>query len=296
MPMVKVNCAAMVEDLLLSELFGHEKGAFTGAVRERKGRFELAEGGTIFLDEIGDVSPKTQVALLRVLQEREFERVGGQKTLRADVRVICATNRDLESMIAQGNFRQDLYYRLKGVMLELPPLRDRRGDLSELCEHLLTKFSRERHEEKKTLSVEALELLGRYGWPGNVRELENVLSTACIFADGKLITPQSFENIQELVSLIQDPVEDDGDEEDSPPGAAPPPLPPGEQLDYFELARRRGLSLKDLRHEMETQCILKALSEGDGNISEAARLLKMKRSRLSQIVNADPQLRAVAKA
>jgi len=290
MPLVKVNCAAMVEELLLSELFGHERGAFTGAVRERKGRFELADGGTIFLDEIGDISPKAQVALLRVLQEHEFERVGGQKTIRVDVRVICATNRDLEGMIAAGSFRQDLYYRLKGVMLELPPLRDRGEDLPELCDHLLGRFAKERGEEKKTLSPEAIELLRSHDWPGNVRELENVLSSASIFAEGRIITPSAFENIGELAPLLARMDQADDDEKALPMSGTLSAGP----LDYYQLARARGISLKDLRNEMEVQCISKALQEARGNISEAARLLQMKRSRLSQIVNADPQLRGIA--
>jgi transcriptional regulator with GAF, ATPase, and Fis domain len=299
MALVKVNCAAMVEELLLSELFGHEKGAFTGAVRERKGRFELADGGTIFLDEIGDISPKAQVALLRVLQEREFERVGGQKTLKVDVRVICATNRDLEAMIAAGTFRQDLYYRLKGVMLELPPLRDRVDDLPELIEHFLNRFSRERHEEKKIISPESFELLRRYDWPGNIRELENVVSSASIFANGRTITPEAFENVQELAPLVASAIHahpsDEEDDDDEEPGSRPVPAANGEALDYFELARKRNISLKDLRAEIEFQCISRALTEAKGNISEAARLLQMKRSRLSQIVNADPGLRALSR-
>jgi transcriptional regulator with GAF, ATPase, and Fis domain len=281
----------MVEDLLLSELFGHEKGAFTGAVRERKGRFELAEGGTLFLDEIGDISPKTQVALLRVLQQREFERVGGQKTLKADVRVIAATNRDLEALIASGAFREDLYYRLKGVMLELPALRQRLEDLPELAEHLLAKLAKERGEQRKSLSPDAAELLSRHSWPGNIRELENVLSSAAIFAPGRLITPEAFENIAEIQALRAEPEPLD-DEEAGP--KAPPPAP-GQAIDYFALARDRGISLKQMREEMESQCILRALQQAGGNISEAARLLQMKRSRLSQIVNADPALRAAAK-
>ncbi|MFN7134108.1 MAG: sigma 54-interacting transcriptional regulator, partial [Myxococcales bacterium] len=313
MPFVKVNCAAMVEELLMSELFGHEKGAFTGAIRERKGRFELAEGGTIFLDEIGDISPKCQVALLRVLQEREFERVGGTKTVRVDVRVICATNRDLEQMIARGEFRQDLYYRLKGVMLELPALRERVEDLQLLADHFLAKFARERGEEKKSLSPEALAVLQAYGWPGNIRELENVMSSASIFASGPLITPDAFEHVAELASLaarLEAPAaaaavgapsaaavdadeEYDDEDDDAPPSSAVVPL--DGEIDYFELARARNLSLKDLRQQVEIQCIRKALGEAKGNISEAARLLKMKRSRLSQIVNGDPLLRAAAK-
>jgi transcriptional regulator with GAF, ATPase, and Fis domain len=302
---VKVNCAAMVEELLLSELFGHEKGAFTGAVRERKGRFELADGGTLFLDEIGDISPKCQVALLRVLQEREFERVGGTKTLKVDVRVICATNRDLETLIAQGRFRQDLYYRLKGVMLELPPLRGRPEDLAVLAGHFLQRVARERSETPKQLSQDALDLLLRHDWPGNVRELENVLASAAIFADGGLITPEAFGHIAELAALttgepapspqpvaLAAPV-------DSLPRAERPKVPVepsrGErELDFYELVRKRDVSLKDLRHEVEVQCIRRALEEAKGNISEAARLLKMKRSRLSQIVNSEPELKGVA--
>ncbi|MBI3183370.1 MAG: sigma 54-interacting transcriptional regulator [Myxococcales bacterium] len=298
MPLVPVNCAAMVEELLLSELFGHEKGAFTGAVRERKGRFELADAGTLFLDEIGDISPKCQVALLRVLQEREFERVGGTKTLKVDVRVICATNRDLEALIAQGRFRQDLYYRLKGVMLELPPLRDRLLDLPSLAAHFLERIGRERHEAPKQLSQQALELLSRHNWPGNVRELENVLASAAIFADGALITPEAFAHVAELASLMAG----------APPTPSPLPLPPAPEakppeeppppgqgpFDYYRSARERGMSLKDLRREVEIQCIRKALLDAGGNISEAARLLRMKRSRLSQIVNAEPELKGVA--
>ncbi len=327
MPIIKVNCAAMVEDLLLSELFGHEKGAFTGAIRERKGRFELADGGTLFLDEIGDISPRAQVALLRVLQEREFERVGGTKTIKVDVRVICATNRDLETLIAQGRFRQDLYYRLKGVMLELPPLRERLEDLPQLAQHFLTRVARDRNEAPKQLSQASLELLGRHTWPGNVRELENVLSSAAIFAGGQLITPECFSHIAELTVLEEgasqvsttarplvlppsQPVEparlsaqpvaspspapatapeDDEQDEDSPsPGAASV-----DDIDFYALARTRDLSLKDLRHQLEMQCIKRALLEAKGNISEAGRLLKMKRSRLSQIVNAEPELKGV---
>jgi DNA-binding NtrC family response regulator/tetratricopeptide (TPR) repeat protein len=305
LPLIKVNCAALPEELLMSELFGHEKGAFTGAVRERKGRFELAEGGTIFLDEIGDISPKAQVALLRVLQEREFERVGGSKTIKVDVRVVCATHRDLEAMIARGTFRQDLYYRLKGVMLALPSLRERMEDLPLLVEHLLAKVAAERKEPVKSLSPEAFELVRRYDWPGNIRELENVLSSASLFAPGRLIALESFEHLPELRTLARTAAPQPVVVAAAPAvllasaapaaatqvGAAAASGP----LDYFELARQRNLSLKDLRHEVETQCISRALQEAKGNISEAARLLKMKRSRLSQIVNAESVLRSQVK-
>src|SRR5205823_14231951 len=143
-PLVKVNCGALVETLLLSELFGHERGAFTGALQRKKGRFEAADGGTIFLDEIGDISPKTQVALLRVLQERQFERVGGNTPVKVNVRILCATNRNLEQMVARGEFREDLYYRLKGLQLELPPLRDRADDIPLIAESLLVEVAEER--------------------------------------------------------------------------------------------------------------------------------------------------------
>ena len=303
MPLVKVNCAAMVEELLLSELFGHEKGAFTGATRERKGRFELADGGTIFLDEIGDISPKAQVALLRVLQEREFERVGGNKTIKVDVRVICATNRDLEGLISRGLFRADLYYRLKGVMLELPSLRERLEDLPLLTSHFLARVAKERSEPVRRLSARALALLGKHAWPGNIRELENVISSASIFAEGEEVDLDAFSHIGELRALSEAP---------KPAAVAPVvaasvvgsapvvqiaasvPVSASGELDFYELARKRDLSLKDLRHEMEMQCIRRALEDAGGNISEAARLLKMKRSRLSQIVNGEAELKEVA--
>jgi transcriptional regulator with GAF, ATPase, and Fis domain len=299
MPLVKVNCGAMVEELLLSELFGHEKGAFTGAIKERKGRFEMADGGTIFLDEIGDISPKAQVALLRVLQEREFERVGGNRTLKVDVRVICATNRDLEVLIGQGRFRADLYYRLKGVMLELPPLRDRLEDLPTLVQHFLEEVAKEKGEPALRLSEDSQALLARYSWPGNVRELENVIRSASIFAEGAVVIPEAFSHVSELRALMGD-LPGTRQVTNEPAAIAPVAVAPvvavvpSGPVDFYELARARGISLKDLRHEIEAQCIERALEEAKGNISEAARLLKMKRSRLSQIVNADPNLKGAA--
>ncbi|MBX7113636.1 MAG: sigma 54-interacting transcriptional regulator [Myxococcaceae bacterium] len=288
--LVKVNCAAMVEELLLSELFGHEKGAFTGAVRERKGRFELADGGTLFLDEIGDISPRCQVALLRVLQEREFERVGGTKTIQVDVRIICATHRDLEALIARGQFRQDLYYRLKGVMVKLPSLAERIADVPLLAEHFLMRSAKEKGQPAKRLSDAALALLLKHRWPGNVRELENVLAAAVIFSDGPTIEPEALMHVDELKALARSSVSAKKEvviESDELPAEAP--------LDFYELAKRRGLSMKQLREEMETQCIARALVESKGNISEAARKLGMKRSRLSQIINADPTLKEIAR-
>ena len=186
-PFIKVNCAALSETLLESELFGHEKGAFTGAIQMRKGRFELADGGTIFLDEIGDLPLPVQVKLLRVLQEMEFERVGGVETLKVDVRVVAATHRELENGIIDGTFRQDLYYRLNVVPLWLPPLRERREDIPLLIQHFLDRFNRE-NNKKVHLSSEIISLLIQYDWPGNVRELENCMERLVVLAEGESVT------------------------------------------------------------------------------------------------------------
>src|SRR5512140_1483728 len=181
---VKVNCAALQENLLESELFGHEKGAFTGADKQRIGRFEQADGGTLFLDEIGDMSANTQAKILRVLQEHEFERLGGTRTLRTDVRVIAATNRPLQAMVASGQFREDLYYRLNVVSIDMPPLRERKEDIAALATFFLRKFSGELKKRTDGLSPDALKLLMRYNWPGNIRELENALERAVLLTEG----------------------------------------------------------------------------------------------------------------
>jgi DNA-binding NtrC family response regulator len=187
-PFVAVNCAALSAELLESELFGHEKGAFTGAVRTKPGRLELAAGGSLFLDEIGELRPALQAKLLRVLQEREFERVGGTRTLKADVRVVAATNRDLETAVARGEFRQDLYYRLKVVALRLPALRDRREDIRPLALHFLARFAHEGGRANPRLDDGAAALLEDYAWPGNVRELANALERAVVLGAGDAIT------------------------------------------------------------------------------------------------------------
>ncbi|MCX6136325.1 MAG: sigma-54 dependent transcriptional regulator [Ignavibacteriales bacterium] len=187
-PFIAVNCAALNANLLESELFGHEKGAFTGADRQRRGRFEMAEGGTLFLDEIGDIAPATQVRLLRVLQEKEFERVGGNETLHADVRIIAATNKNLEKAIADGAFREDLYYRLNVVSIEIAPLRQRREDVSMLLDHYLQHFARQQKRPALSFSKEARDILLRYDYPGNVRELENVVLRAVVLSHHELIT------------------------------------------------------------------------------------------------------------
>ncbi len=192
-PFVKVNCAALASGVLESELFGHEKGAFTGAVGRRPGRFELADGGTLFLDEIGDVPAEIQVKLLRVLQEREFERVGGTETVKVDVRLISATHRDLEHHIALGQFREDLYYRLNVFPIHLPPLRERIGDIALLGEHFVQKYARSFGKQIRGLDASAVAALNGYAWPGNVRELENVIERALILTRGPEVTAADLE-------------------------------------------------------------------------------------------------------
>ncbi|WP_433935616.1 sigma 54-interacting transcriptional regulator [Sorangium cellulosum] len=308
-PLVKVNCAALVETLLLSELFGHEKGSFTGAAARRRGRFELAEGGTLFLDEIGDISPRTQVALLRVLQDKTFERVGGVTPLRANVRILCATHRDLRAMVARGEFREDLYYRLRQVVLEVPALRQRPRDLPVIAAAILERIAAERGTAPKRLSTRAIAALSRHAWPGNVRELENALRAAVIFADGEVIELEDFTtNVEGLRDLDAaeptstpmtsragtQPASHSSEPSSAPHASAPeraapesqPPSMPADRTP-LELAYahvRGGVSLSDMKREIERECIARALDESRGNITRAAVLLGMKRPRLSQLV------------
>ena len=263
-----MNCAALVETLLLSELFGHERGAFTGALQRRKGRFEVADGGTIFLDEIGDVSPKAQVSLLRVVQERCFERVGGTTSIQVDVRILCATNRDLEEMVARGEFREDLYYRLKGIQVELPPLRERFEDLGSLVQHFLARFAEERGEAPKTVTNAALAALARHPWPGNVRELENTLRSVTLFVDGPTLDAQHLATHASAFAPRSEVGVETGEDAD----------------DVYERVLGGSVSLMDLKKEIERECIVRALREAEGNITRAAGMLGMKRPRLSQLV------------
>ena len=268
----------------MSELFGHEKGAFTGATSRKRGRFERADGGTLFLDEIGDISPATQVALLRVLEEKSFERVGGSTSIQVDVRIVCATNRDLRHMVDEGSFREDLYYRLSGISLAVPSLRSRLMDLPELCRALLKRIAKTRGEAPKTLSEEAVELLTRYRWPGNVRELENALRAASLFAPGQEIQSQDFlENVESLQRSARESVEPS-----SPGEALPAPSSSATEVSASAAAYRevRGgaFSLAELKKTIERECITQALAETGGNITRAAAVLGMKRPRLSQLV------------
>jgi DNA-binding NtrC family response regulator len=300
-PFVAVNCAALAESLLLSELFGHEKGAFTGASTRKRGRFELAENGTLFLDEIGDISPQTQVALLRVLQEKTFERVGGMQSIQTNARIVCATHRDLKAMVERGEFREDLYYRLRQIQLEVPSLRQRPRDLPALVDHLLARVASERSENTKTLSADALELFTRYRWPGNVRELENAIRVITLFSDESEITLSDvIANHPELSELAQagprsEPpqsmrivpvaassavgVDFEADEESA---LLPQDESGATQVAYAQV--RGGVSLTDLKRQIERDCIARALAETKGNITKAATLLGMKRPRLSQLV------------
>ena len=268
-PFIRVNAAAFSETLLLSELFGHEKGAFTGAHQRRIGRFEQAHGGTLFLDEIGDVGERLQTALLRVLEEQRFQRVGGTETVHVDVRVVFATNRDLAEAIRTGRFREDLYHRISGISIPVPPLRDRGDDIPMLAATFVTEIGRET-SKKFQFAPDALELLRSWRWPGNVRELKNVVRKACLMADDPLVTRDVLlREVPELRRSVRRPAGSNAG---------------GGGLDVFELVFGRGLSLFDARAEVEIALIRAALAQSQGNISAAAQMLGMKRPRLSQMV------------
>jgi two-component system, NtrC family, response regulator AtoC len=247
-PFIKINSTAIPENLLESELFGYEKGAFTGATTSKPGKFELADKGTLFLDEIGDVPPATQVKLLRVLQEREFERLGGTRTIKVDVRLIAATNRDLRAALEQGTFRQDLYYRLNVVPIDIPPLREHKEDIPDLANLFLSRLSQKSQKRLEGIKPEALRKLMDFHWPGNVRELENIVERACALAPGPLIGPSDIQldHVPERNHFGQSPL-----------------LPEGKTLDQWE-----------------DDIIREAYRRANGNKSEAARLLGLSRNAL----------------
>ena len=254
-PIIAVNCAALPENLLESELFGHEKGAFTSAMNQRRGRFELADGGTIFLDEVGDIPPAMQAKLLRVLQERRFERVGGTESIEVDVRVIAATNRSLQRLVQEGKFREDLYYRLHVVKIDLPPLRERPEDIPLLAAHFVQKYTRT-GESAKQFSPQAMDALLKYSWPGNIRELENAIERACVTSTNGAI------QLENLPAELTSP--------------ALPKLP-------FAIDLNRPLPdlLREVCADVEQQYIRKALEQSHGHVGRCAKMCGLSRRSIS---------------
>ena len=253
-PLIPVNCGAIPEELLESELFGHEKGAFTNAIRTRIGRFELAHGGTIFLDEVAEMSPHLQVKLLRVLQDQEFERLGGTKTIKCDVRILAATNKDPDKLVEEGSFREDLYYRLKVIPIRLPPLRERKTDIPLLIHHFFEPMSKKKKKKIKGISKDVMKALIRYDWPGNVRELENIMERMIILSEGSTLT---LDDLPEKVSQKH---------------AAEERLP--------MMIPDDGFSLTHAINDYERQLIISALEKADWVKNRAAKLLNMNRTTL----------------
>ncbi len=249
-PFVEVNCAAIPEELIESELFGHEKGAFTGATAKKRGKFEMADSGTLFLDEVADMSLKAQAKILRILQEKKFERVGGTRFIDVEVRVLAATNKDLEKEMEEGRFRQDLYYRLHVIPLYVPPLRTRKEDIAPLVQRFLKEFSAKEGIPEKYMTEEAVELLKTHDWPGNVRELKNIIERLVILTPSDLIT-----------------------EEDLPPLAGRPPWP------AEEVSNHSG-SLREAKADFEKSYIVQKLDENDWNVTKTAKALGLERSNL----------------
>lgn len=267
-PFVPINCGAIPKELLESELFGHEKGAFTHAVRSRAGRFELAKGGTVFLDEIGELDLSLQVKILRVIQEKEFERVGGSHVCQAEVRIVAATNRDLEEEVRQGRFREDLYYRLNVIPLHLPPLRERSADILLLADYFLQRFCEQKERPQLKITPKAQEGLLAYSWPGNVRELENFMERISILCDAQEIS------IEDLPHKVLNEV---GDPEGIPKqvnqnyGFVWPSLKDLEESEY---------NLKDFLEDIENRLLHEALQSSEGVKNQAAELLGIKRTTL----------------
>ncbi len=266
-PFIKVNCAAIPKELIESELFGYERGAFTGAVSSKPGRFELANGGTLFLDEVGEIPVEMQVKLLRALQESEFERVGGIKTIHVDVRLVAATNRDLKKLIAANAFREDLFYRLNVVSIRLPALRERDSDIPLLVEHFLAKFNERLKKQVTGVEPEALDILSAYTWPGNIRELENVMERSVLFCDAQKL------RVEDLPGELRG--------SSAGTAAAAPAEGAGGGSD-MPLAAEGGLKehVKVAMSRLERDLVSRALKQTSGNVTHAARLLKISRKGL----------------
>lgn len=269
-PFLAINCAAIPENLLESELFGHEKGSFTGAERKRVGKFEQCDGGTLFLDEIGDMTPLTQTKVLRVLQDQQFERVGGSDMVRTNVRLIAATNRNLTEMMEQGTFRSDLYYRLNVYTIHLPPLRERTGDLPMLVNYFLKRFSRELDKQADQISSEAMERLTSYSWPGNLRELQSVLKHAVVEATGPVIVPTFLPEYVRGVSPHSGSFSESGEQSNN------------ELINFIQQRIGSGTQslYDDVIQRVERTLLTEVLKQVDGNISRAAAILGISRSTL----------------
>ncbi|MGU5726364.1 sigma-54 dependent transcriptional regulator [Aeromonas caviae] len=281
-PFVPINCGAIPAELLESELFGHEKGAFTGAIAARRGRFELAQGGTLFLDEIGDMPLPMQVKLLRVLQERQFDRVEGGKAVQADVRVIAATHRDLEAMIRTLAFREDLYYRLNVFPIETPPLRDRADDIPLLLQELLNRHA-EQHKGIIRLTQRAMESLMQYAWPGNVRELSNLIERLLILYPNQIVDVADLPGRYRLLPCEpRDERLTEMDERDALAAVfqSPPELDPGIAMPLPMQLPQEGVNLKEMLADLEVELIRQALESQDGVVARAADLLSMRRTTL----------------
>jgi DNA-binding NtrC family response regulator len=257
MPLIVINCVALTETLLENELFGHERGAFTGADRQQKGKLEMADGGTVFLDEIGDMSLPLQAKLLRVLQDREFHRVGGSKTVSVNIRIIAATNKDLKKAVKAGQFREDLYFRLNVITLTLPPLRERRNDIPALAQFFLSRHAKDAKRPHMTLSAEALDALTRYPWPGNIRELDNVIARAVVLSPTDTIEPGMLALLQEDADLR---------------------AKDGGHLSYLDLPYH------DSMDEHSRHIIARAIEQANGNQTKAAEFLKLQRTYLARLV------------
>ena len=283
-PFVPINCGAIPKELLESELFGHEKGAFTHAIRSRPGRFEMADGGTIFLDEIGEMDLSLQVKILRVLQEKEIERVGGAGVKKVDVRIVAATNRDLEHEVSRGRFREDLYYRLNVIPLHLPPLRERNDDVLLLAEHFLARFCERKHRPCLGLDQDVRKILLAYSWPGNVRELENFMERLSILVDGDKVHPS------ELPVKILEAVGDIA----ALPEPAPSPVPTqplqnqGFVWPVLADLSAQAVGLKEFLDTIEDRLIEEALARADGVKNQAAELLGIKRTTLIEKLKKKP--------
>ena len=250
-PFIEMNCAAIPQELIESELFGHEKGSFTGAFESKKGKFELADGGTLFLDEVGDMSPSAQAKVLRVIETQEFQRVGGSKNIKVDVRIISATNKDLKEEVKKGNFREDLLYRLNVIPLAVPPLRERREDVTLLVDHFLESFAVEYGKRPKKITPEALKMLETYDWPGNIRELRNVIERLVIMTPSDTITAKNL--------VVAEPT----------------------RQDYLSYK-----TMKEARDAFERDFIIKRLEENNWNVSKTAEILQMERSNLHKKIKA----------